>query len=96
MAWMYAINDDGSVDYSKGDSGGMSRAYWIEDNEVRYEAAKPRVGVRMRVGSTTARSFSAQDYWQTTPVTEIIKEEVLGGRISVTFKTANSTYLWKE
>ena len=44
----------------------------------------------MLVGSATARTYSDQDYWLTTPVTEILEDE--GDR--VLFKTGNSTYEW--
>lgn len=58
---------------------------------------KPSVGVSMRVGSTYSRSYSSQDYWTTTPVTEILEEFTDDqGRLNVKFKTKNSTYWWKE
>jgi hypothetical protein len=36
--------------------------------------ARPRVGVALRVGSMFARSYSHQDWWQTTLITEITDE----------------------
>ena len=74
-----------------GDCGSMSKAVWEDGDDVKEEDdAKPRVGVGMVVGSWRARSFSNQDYWITTPVTEIIEED----EKYVKFKTKNSTYEW--
>lgn len=76
--------------------------YDQEDNEsdkvVAFEHnAKPRVGVSMRVGSPYGRSYSNQDYWTTTPVTEILEEFTDDqDRLNVKFKTRNSTYWWKS
>ena len=42
MAWMYEINEDGSISEWKGDSGPMSTAYWTttisecEKNNIEY------------------------------------------------------------
>lgn len=77
-----------------GDSGQMSIAYWYEDGnkELQFENdARPRVGVAMRVGSAYARSYSPQDYWTTTYVTEILEET----ENMVKFKTTNSIYTWE-
>jgi hypothetical protein len=46
----------------------------------------------MLVGSVTARSYSDQDYWLTTKVTEILEEEEKDGQLYVRFKTGNSIY----
>jgi len=74
-----------------GDCGTLSMAIWLENDEVRYEyAARPRVGVAMRVGSSFARTYHAQDWWQTTIITEILEEN----DHYVKFKTGNSTYEW--
>lgn len=81
-----------------GDSGNMSMALWIEyspegDPVRKHEHnARPRVGVAMRVGSIYARSFVAQDWWQTTPITKILEDTPE----MVRFETGNSTYVWKE
>ena len=47
------------------------------------------------VGSVTARSYSSQDYWLTTVVTEIIEERKneAGYLEFVRFKTSNSEYI---
>lgn len=77
-----------------GDMGGMSLALWIgDDGQVQYEHdARPRVGVAIRVGSTYARTMQAQDWWMTTPVTEILEET----EHRVLFRTrSGSTYVWE-
>lgn len=87
-----------------GDSGNMSLAIHLNagpGDEHTYEhGARPQVGVVMRIGSLSARSFSMQDWWQTTPITEILEEGVGGPDDDfieyVRFKTGNSTYVWKH
>jgi hypothetical protein len=62
---------------------------WTEDG--KFESVvdnKPVVGCSLLVGSVTARSYSSQDYWLTTPVTEIIEET----NEYISFKTENSNY----
>lgn len=57
----------------------------------------PRVGCGVRVGSPYARSYVSQDWWQTSPITEIIKEYINDeGYWTVVFKTRSSVYTWKE
>ena len=48
----------------------------------------------MRVGTMTAGMFTDRDWWMTTPITEIIKEEKNeeGKLTYVMFKTENSVY----
>jgi hypothetical protein len=58
--------------------------------------AKPRVGVVMRVGSPYGRSYSAQDWWQTTEVTEILEEWMEDDIECIKFRTKNSIYIWKS
>lgn len=81
-----------------GDSGQMSLAI-INAGAGRLvyeENGRPAVGAIMRVGSHFARSYSAQDYWQTTPITEILEERTEDdGAEYVRFKTGNSEYEWK-
>jgi hypothetical protein len=86
-----------------GDSGPMSMAivpvYDDSGNivDVVYEdTARPRVGAIMRVGTMFARSFSAQDWWQTTLITEITDEWKEDDADCVRFNTGNSTYIWKS
>jgi hypothetical protein len=84
-----------------GDSGGMSIALTYSQNDIEYEEnARPRVGVAMRVGSHFGRSYSAQDWWQTTVITEILEERSVataeGREDYVKFRTGNSVYEWRH
>ncbi len=78
----------------KGDSGGMSLAISVKDDgsyETEHDA-RPRAGVYMRVGSLYARSYVAQDWWQTNLVTELLEEK----NDYVKFRTkSGSVYEWK-
>lgn len=73
-----------------GDSGARIEAIrWNDDGTFKEIAGdKPIVGCSLLVGSVTARSYSDQDYWLTTVVTEILEER--DGYIR--FKTSNSEY----
>ena len=79
-----------------GDMGGSSRSIkWKEDgsfDEVTGE--EPTVDESMQVGSVTARSYSEQDYWLTTPVTKILETIKNDDVHYVRFKTGNSEYEW--
>ena len=77
-----------------GDSGSMSEAIaWNEDRTFKEIVGnRPVVGCSVRVGSAFARSYSSQDWWLTTPVTEILEES----ENRVLFKTENSTYEWTK
>lgn len=86
-----------------GDSGNMSLAITPKaDGDHVYEHdARPQVGVVMRVGSLAGRTFFIQDWWQTTPITEILEEWTESDARDVPydcvrFKTGNSTYVWKK
>ena len=83
----------------RGDSGDMSMALFHGDKTeefptgVHFEmGARPRVGVAMRVGSYHARSYQAQDWWQTTLIREIIEDTPN----KVVFETqSGSQYTWQ-
>lgn len=81
-----------------GDSGPMSSAVFYNENgqPERIENARPFVGAVMVVGSHMGRSHSVQDWWQTTPVTEIVREWTENDVQCVHFKTGNSEYIWEE
>ena len=87
-----------------GDSGLMSDAVtpiWDDNgklvDKIIEHCARPQVGAVMVVGSPFARSYSAQDYWQTTPITEILEERTEDdGSEYVRFKTGNSEYEWRH
>jgi hypothetical protein len=73
-----------------GDQGARVEAIrWNEDGTFKgVEGDRPIVGCSLLVGSITARSYSNQDYWITTKVTEILDER----EDYVRFKTGNSEY----
>ena len=76
-----------------GDSGAYSVAFGLNEDgtDVIEKGNRPMVGCIIRVGSVTDRSYSGQDYWTTTLITEIIEDT---GNY-VRFKTSNSIYVWK-
>ena len=88
-----------------GDSGPMSDAFFpvfdkdtakLVDATVEHNS-EPKIGASMRVGSPYGRTFSAQDWWQTTLITEILEErDTDGGGKYVRFKTGNSEYEWER
>ena len=97
MYWMYAINDEGKTLNHKGDSGSMSNAIKAAKGSVEVlPDSEPKVGYSMKVGSHYARSYSFQDWWMTTPVTEILSRTENNGVVEVIFKTRNSTYKWVD
>lgn len=75
-----------------GDEGSRSLAlgYNEKNKKVVVKGHRPIVGCLMQVGSITARSYDHQDYWTTTPVTEIIEDT----ENYVKFRTLNSIYEW--
>jgi hypothetical protein len=80
----------------KGDQGARSEAIkWNEDGTFKEVIdSKPTIGCSMLVGSVTARSYSKQDYWLTTEVTEILEEIKNDDTFYIRFKTRNSEYEW--
>lgn len=96
--WMFRTRD------KMGDSGTMSMALvpTYDDSgkvvDVQYvHNARPQIGYVMRVGSGIARSYSAQDWWQTTAITEIIEDKINeDGSEYVKFRTGNSIYEWRK
>ncbi len=80
-----------------GDCGSMSDAIYAGKslfNPARGDVMghRPKVGCCMRVGSHFARTMQHQDYWTTTPVTEILEET----ETYVRFRTRNSEYEWRS
>jgi len=73
-----------------GDSGPMSLAIDYVDGKYVEDGNRPKIGYAMRVGSYRAGTYSTQDYWTTTRVTEILEER----DDYVRFKTGNSEYEW--
>ncbi len=88
---MYSLVRSGD---GAGDSGLMSESIeWKEDGQhIITDNSRPILGQSMRVGSFLARTYSAQDWWLTTPVSEILEDN--GNE--VIFKTGNSVYTWKN
>ena len=88
-----------------GDSGQMSLAIHLNagpgDEHVYEHGARPKIGSIIRVGSPFPRLNSSQDWWQTSPITEILDEWTETDDDDnliecVRFKTGNSTYVWKQ
>jgi len=88
MARLYKIHSDGSTEL-KEQGARVQAIAWNEDRTFKEVVAHaPTVGCSLLVGSVTARSYSDQDYWLTTKVTEILEESEVGYK----FKTENSIY----
>jgi hypothetical protein len=85
--------EDGFV----GDSGPMCEILDSESYKPIKGEHYPSIGCGVRVGSFNGRTYSNQDWWQTSPVTEILEESVDDeGYRTVKFKTRSSVYHWKE
>ncbi len=75
-----------------GDSGAMSLQVYVENGERKYEPGRPVVGRAIRVGSLNGRSYSNQDWWQTSLVEEILEES----EDRTVFRTySGSVYVWE-
>lgn len=80
----------------RGDSGSRSESIsWTSEGKFdKIDGHEPKIGNSMLVGSITARSYSHQDYWLTTPIIEIL-EEIKNDNVQyVRFSTENSEYEW--
>ena len=80
----------------KGQTGSIVESIaWNECGSFKeITGSIPKVGCSVRVSTVTAGMYTTQDYWLTTPVTEIVKEEKNeDGKLSyMMFKTENSVY----
>lgn len=74
-----------------GDSGPMCQILDSENYQPIEGENRPRIGCGIRVGSFYGRTYEMQDWWQTSPVEEIIEER----EDYVKFRTRNSEYVWK-
>lgn len=78
-----------------GDSGPMSNIFRKnpETGELEQKPGRPTIGWGIQVGSPFGRTYSSQDWWATTPVTEIVSET----EDETIFKTrSGSTYTWRK
>jgi hypothetical protein len=94
MAKLIKIHTDGREEF-KEQGARVEAIEWNEDGTFKgIIGNKPTVGCSLLVGSVTARSYSDQDYWLTTQVTEILEEKFTedGYLELVKFKTKNSLY----
>jgi hypothetical protein len=73
-----------------GDSGSRCEAIaWNDDGTFKEVVGNfPVIGCSFLVGSLNARSYSSQDFWLTTRVTEIIEQKEDYWK----FRTGNSVY----
>lgn len=89
MATLKRITDN------KGDQGSLVDAIeWNEDKTFKcVKGHIPIVGCSMMVGSAIARSYSNQDYWLTSIITEILDAIEFDDETKFyLFKTKNSIY----
>ena len=77
-------------DDRSGDSGPLLISISFPDCKRSGEMGEIKVGCCIECGSINARSYAAQDFWITTPVTKIIS--VNEDLTEVIFETKNSTY----
>ena len=95
MPTLIKIHPDGREEF-KEQGQRVEAIAWNEDRTFKEVVdSKPVVGCSLLVGSVTARSYSSQDYWLTTVVTEILEEkrDTEGHLEFVKFKTKNSDYI---
>ena len=95
MAKLNKLHPDGSREFKESGSR-IECIMWKKDGTFKkhVKGGVPTVGGSMLVGSVSARSYSNQDYWLTTPITEIIelKYNKEGLIEYCLFKTENSRY----
>lgn len=94
MPTLIKIHPDGREEF-KEQGARVEAIAWNEDKTFKEVVDSiPVVGCSVLVGSVTARSYSSQDYWLTTVVTEILEEikDENGMMELVRFKTDNSVY----
>jgi len=88
MATLVKVHPDGREEFKDGGARVEAIEYTKEGFYKGVKDNKPVVGCALLVGSVTARSYSDQDYWLTTPITKIIEET----NEHILFETENSTY----
>lgn len=88
MATLVKIHPNGREEFKEGGARVEALAWDDEGKLKEVKGHEPIVGCSLLVGSVTARSFSSQDYWLTTLVTEIVEET----DEHIIFNTENSKY----
>lgn len=94
MATLIKIHTDGRREV-KEQGQRVEAIAWNEDGSFKEVVGSvPTVGCSMLVGSVTARSYSSQDFWLTTVVTEVLEEKrTEDGLLEYArFRTQNSEY----
>lgn len=82
-----------------GDAGSMCMKLRVDMEAGTVEELPcdyPEIGWMLKVGTPYARTFSWQDWWRTSPITEILEESENDESFFVSFKTGNSTYAWRK
>jgi len=96
MASLYKIHSDGSREYKEAGKR-IEAIAWNENGTFKEVVNRqiPVVNCSLLIGSITARTYSENDYWLTTVVTEILEESKNseGDITSIRFKTQNSEYI---
>ena len=88
MATLVKLHADGHEELKEGGAR-IDAIRWNEDGTFKEIAGhEPIEGCSLMVGSVTARSYSNQDYWLTTPVIKIVKKT----KKYIIFETENSKY----
>ena len=83
---LYRLSDNA------GDSGQMCEILDSESWTPIPDEYRPKVGCGVRVGSHYARTNSLQDWWQCSPVLEILEEQ----EDYIKFRTRSSVYEWRK
>lgn len=76
-----------------GDSGLLFTPFDWKNHEETGETGEIIVGLGIKCGSHYARTMQYQDWWLTTPVTEIIS--ISSDQKEAKFRTGNSVYIAK-
>lgn len=77
-----------------GESGQMLKSINPKTGKQEGENGEVILGCALQCGSFYARTYQVQDWWLTTPVTEILEQAEDGAWVKV--KTGNSVYMVKS
>jgi hypothetical protein len=94
MATLTKIHPDGTEEVKEQGARVEAIQWDKETGRSKVVDHKPVIGCSLLVGSVTARTYSDQDWWLTTPITEMIQEiyDTQGRPLKFKFKTNNSIY----